>query len=71
MPKTYISILGDMWDGIALKTIGSESYTDALIQANLQYKSLYIFPAGIVLTIPAVVIKRPSTLPPWKRKGQT
>lgn len=58
-----------MWDAIALKTLGSEMYTDALINNNLKHRHIYIFPAGVVLTIPAVTVKPPLSLPPWKRGG--
>lgn len=67
MPKTYTTILGDMWDAIAKKMLGSEMYTDALISANLKYSHIYIFSAGITLTIPDVPIKAEESLPPWKR----
>ena len=41
----YTTIAGDMWDGIAYKTLGDEAYTDKLIQANPQFRRLVIFPA--------------------------
>jgi hypothetical protein len=56
-----------MWDGIAYKTMGSELFMNALIENNLKYKEIYIFPAGITLTIPAVTAKPSPGLPPWKR----
>ena len=67
MLKKYITISGDMWDLIALQTMGNESYKDKLVQANIKYRDIYIFPAGIELVIPEVKIKRHYTLPPWKR----
>lgn len=71
MPNnTYVTTLGDMWDAIALKTLGSEMHTDALINSNLKHRHIFIFPAGVVLTIPDVQIKPPEGLPPWKR-GET
>lgn len=67
MPKTYTTILGDMWDMIAQKTLGSGLYTDALMKSNLQYRHIFIFSAGITLTIPDVPVKAADSLPPWKR----
>ena len=67
MPKTYKTTLGDMWDAIALKTLGSEMHKDTLINSNQKHRHIYIFPAGVVLTIPVVTVAPPSSLPPWKR----
>lgn len=60
-----------MWDSIAFSQLGSTDHTDKLIRANLRYREYYIFPAGIVLTLPEVPeAEAESTLPPWKRKGK-
>lgn len=67
MNKTYTTISGDMWDMIANKQMGSVLYTDKLIQANAKYAAFFVFPAGIVLTIPAVEDEPSAELPPWKR----
>jgi hypothetical protein len=67
MPKTYTTISGDMWDGVALKTLGSEMRADKLIESNLRHKDYFIFPAGIQLVIPEIKLKMASSLPPWKR----
>ena len=69
MAKTYTTVSGDMWDLIALKTMGSEMYMDALIKRNLKYIDIYIFPGDITLDIPEVTQKPSSSLPPWKRGG--
>jgi hypothetical protein len=58
-----------MWDAIAYKAMGSEMYTSALMQANLEHRHLFIFPADIVLTIPAREEKPIAGLPPWKKGG--
>jgi len=65
--KTYTTTSGDMWDLIAYKTMGSESYKDALMKSNRRHRDIYIFPAGVTLIIPEVTETPPSTLPPWKR----
>ena len=69
MKKTYTTVQGDMWDSIAYKQLGSTSYTDQLMNANLRYREYYIFPAGIVLTLPQVRERVSGSLPPWKRGG--
>lgn len=67
MIKTYTTIQGDMWDSIAYKVLGNEKYTDKLIQCNLQYCHIVIFPAGIVLDIPEIEAEFMADLPPWKQ----
>lgn len=67
--KTYTTIQGDMWDSIAYQQLGSTSHTDQLMNLNQQYRDYYIFPAGIVLTLPdsepATAVSE--TIPPWKQ----
>lgn len=67
MRKTYTTISGDMWDKIAYEQMGSVLYTDKLIRANAEYAALFIFPAGVVLSIPEVEDEPSMELPPWKR----
>lgn len=67
MKKTYTTIQGDMWDKIAYTQLGDAAHTDKLMNANLQYRMFYTFPAGIVLTLPEIPENISSTLPPWKR----
>ena len=50
--STYVTVSGDMWDKIAHDQMGSERYTDQLIWANLAYRDVYVFPAGVTLVIP-------------------
>ena len=54
MTKSYTTISGDMWDKIAFEQMGSVLHTDKLMKANVKYASTYVFPAGVVLTIPEV-----------------
>ncbi|MEA5057776.1 MAG: tail protein X [Anaerotignum propionicum] len=63
----YITIAGDMWDGIAYKTLGKESYTDKLMKENPKFRHLVVFPAGVALSIPDVKTEVSAQLPPWKR----
>ena len=67
MSKTYTTISGDMWDQIAYTQMGSVLHTDKLIKANADYAAMFVFPAGVVLTIPEVEEKQSMELPPWKR----
>lgn len=65
--STYTTIQGDMWDMIAYKTLGDVNYTDKLINLNMAYKDTYVFPAGVVLTLPEKQADVSVALPPWKR----
>ncbi|MCL2082951.1 MAG: phage tail protein [Oscillospiraceae bacterium] len=67
MPKTYTTTSGDMWDLIALKTLGDENHKDILMKSNAKHRYIYIFPAGLVLTIPDITEEPSDTLPPWKQ----
>lgn len=65
--KTYTTIQGDMWDSIANTQLGDAAYADKLMNANLQYREYYTFPAGIVLVLPDTPERTSDTLPPWKQ----
>ncbi len=68
MPSTYTTIAGDMWDTIAFKATGSGNRMDALMSANIQYRDIYVFPAGVTLNIPVLPEGETSDgLPPWKQ----
>ncbi|NCE66061.1 phage tail protein [Pseudoflavonifractor sp. 524-17] len=64
--KTYTTVQGDMWDSIAHAQLGDTAHTDKLMNANLRYREIYIFPAGIVLNLPEPEARAGSPLPPWK-----
>lgn len=66
---TYTTKSGDMWDSIAYEQMGSVDYAAALMNANLPYRDIYIFPSGIVLEVPEITQKINSLLPPWKRSA--
>ena len=36
-------------------------------KANIKYKDIYIFPAGITLAVPEIGPEVPESLPPWKQ----
>lgn len=66
---SYVTIQGDMWDGISYKVYGSEYYMAELIEANPEYREVVIFPANISLTIPDITVPTTQILPPWKRSS--
>ncbi len=66
--STYTTKQGDMWDGIAYQMYGDVKFTDVLINANPEYREVYIFSAGAVLDVPEVEERiSADDLPPWKR----
>lgn len=66
--KTYTTVQGDCWDMIAYKVLGNENYMSQLIEANKQHREVFVFPAGVVLTIPEIVEDTvDETVPPWRR----
>lgn len=65
MPNIYTTIQGDMWDLIAYKQLGNELYMNFLMAANIKYREVVVFPAGVQLTIPTISIPVGSLLPPW------
>lgn len=65
--STYRTVQGDMWDSIAEKELGSSSYADKLMNLNTQHLGYYIFPAGVILTLPEIDEEISDTLPPWKQ----
>lgn len=64
---TYTTIQGDTWDVIALKTLGNEMYMSQLVEANIDYADIVVFPAGYVINIPEIQATNSELLPPWKR----
>ena len=67
MANIYTTKSGDMWDMIALKTLGNEMYMSDLIENNYKYRNVMIFEAGIKLNIPTIPTPKARNLPPWKR----
>jgi len=66
--KKYVTVQGDMWDSIAYKQMGDTKHTHTLMKANMEFRNIYTFPAGIELTIPEVDESVNDTvLPPWKQ----
>lgn len=63
--NSYITNQGDMWDLIAFKTLGSEYLLPFLLQANKQYRDVYIFSQGINIVIPDVETDNETDRPEW------
>jgi phage tail protein X len=64
---SYITIQGDTWDIIALKTLGSEKLMGKLLEANPGYADITVFGAGKKLVVPDYTAPADEQLPPWKR----
>lgn len=67
MPKTYTTIQGDCWDGIAKRLYGTEAAMNVLLEANQDYNDITVFSAGVVLMVPEYEAPRTNLLPPWRR----
>lgn len=67
--KTYTTMQGDAWDAIAYRLWGEERLFMLLMAANPEYLDTVIFPAGVMLTVPARPAQ-PQTLelPPWRAR---
>lgn len=64
----YVTIQGDTWDLIAYKLLGSESRMRGIMEANPELMWTFVFPAGVLLSIPEdQSTDAPIDLPPWKR----
>ena len=50
--KSYTTVSMDTWDIISKKVYGDEHFIDKLIAANIRYRKVVIFSAGIVLSVP-------------------
>lgn len=68
--KTYTTISGDEWDGICYKYYGTngEMLMDKVMQVNPSHMHITVFPAGIVLNMPALDLQQQTiNKPPWMR----
>lgn len=65
--KLHKTVQGETWDSISKVYYGSEKYIHELLKANPEYRNFLTFPAGIILRIPEIEIRKPQELPPWRR----
>lgn len=63
---SYRTIQGDAWDTVAFRLWGRERLAHHLMAANPEHLDVVIFPAGVELAVPDIVVE-PETpeLPPW------
>ena len=64
--RKYRTTQGDMWDSIARFFYNNESLMHILIDANLQYRDIAVFPANCELVIPDISGEVRVTWPPWR-----
>lgn len=65
--EKYVTVSGDQWDMVSFLLFGTEQYTGDLMQANMEYMDIVVFPAGIALNVPDIDTER-SDLPPWREE---
>lgn len=63
--RNYTTIQGDTWDMIAKKVYDDESYTSLLMEANPQLLDYFVFPDGIVITVPEKP-EETDDMPEWR-----
>lgn len=63
--RNYTTIQGDTWDMIAKKVYDDESYTSLLMEANPQLLDYFVFPEGIVITVPEKP-EETDDMPEWR-----
>ena len=63
--SNYTTIQGDTWDMIAKKVYDDESYTSLLMEANPQILDYFVFPEGIVITVPEKP-EETDDMPEWR-----
>lgn len=66
--KTYTTLQGDTWDGIAYRLWGEERHMHTLMALNPDHMDTLIFSAGITLRLPDLAPAsrdKTSQLPPW------
>ena len=63
--SNYTTIQGDTWDKIAKEVYDDEAYTSLLMEANPKLLDYFIFPEGIVVTVPEIP-EETDYLPEWR-----
>lgn len=63
--SNYTTIQGDTWDMVAKKVYDDESYTSLLMEANPQLLDYFVFPEGIVITVPEKP-EETDDMPEWR-----
>lgn len=65
--KTYQTVMGDVWDLICYKQLGSTRWLEKFINVNRDKAATFVFRAGVTLNLPDVTTTKVATLPPWRR----
>ncbi len=65
--EKYVTVSGDQWDMVSFLLFGTEQYTGDLMQANMEYMDIVVFPAGIALNVPDIDTES-SGLPSWREE---
>lgn len=64
----YVTKSGDTFDMMAIAAYNDEKLASMIIQANPLHIRKIVFEEGVTLKIPVLEgVKRPSTLPPWRK----
>lgn len=66
---TTTTRLGDTFDTVAFRELGSCRHTEKLINANRAHVDTVIFKAGVELELPDVTNERKLKLPPWRTES--
>ncbi|OWA36776.1 phage tail protein [Saccharibacillus sp. O16] len=64
---TYRTVQGDTWDLISYKVYETEDHMPLLMDANTEHARTVVFPANVVLQVPAKPAESFADLPPWKQ----
>lgn len=64
--KKYVTTDNDTWDFISYKLYGNEYYIKILMLANTDKINYRIFPSGINLIIPDLVVTEESEKTAWE-----
>ena len=67
--KSYRTVQGDAFDGIAWKIWGHEHMAIRLIDANPEHADVVVFEPGVELRVPDAEAPTTVDLPPWFRAG--
>lgn len=63
----YVTVQGDTWDEISYNAYGSSDYIGLLMQANYNLLDVFIFSAGIEISIPEITDDDTEDIPDWRK----
>ena len=62
----YTTIQGDTWDIISEKVYGTPYKIQTLIQANSEYRNVFMFDSNITLNVPDISEEIQDNKIPWR-----